>query len=167
VSARGAEGRLDGDSRHARNKTRPRSPRPRSPNARNKTRPRSPTTPKSDNIARWDGSAWEALIGPSATGVNSQVHALSVYNGELIAGGWFFQAGGVTVNLIARWNGTAWAALSGPSGTGVNDTVAALSPYNGELIAGGGFTIAGGIPSFRIGRYISPPVVFRDGFEQP
>ena len=106
-----------------------------------------------NHIARWDGSAWAALSGPSGTGVNNRVQALTVYNGELIAGGFFTQAGGVTVNRIARWDGTDWAALSGPSGTGVNGRVQALSVYNGELIAGGEFTQAGGVTVNRIARW--------------
>jgi hypothetical protein len=34
-------------------------------------------------IARWDGSAWQ----PLGSGMNNEVYALTVYNGELIAGG--------------------------------------------------------------------------------
>ena len=66
--------------------------------------------------------------------------ALTVYNGELIAGGRFTTAGGVTCNYIARWNGATWQ----PLGAGMNGDVYALTVYNGELIAGGYFTTAGG-----------------------
>ena len=77
------------------------------------------------------------------------VLALTVYNGELIAGGNFFTAGGKEANAIARWDGTRWSPLgSGMSGGGVS----ALTMYNGELIAGGGFTTAGGSPASRIAR---------------
>jgi hypothetical protein len=69
------------------------------------------------------------------------VRALTVYNGELIAGGGFTTAGGVSAIKIARWNGTNWQ----PLGTGMNDYVRALTVYNGELIAGGNFTTAGGV----------------------
>jgi hypothetical protein len=69
-----------------------------------------------------------------------------VYNGELIAGGEFTTAGGVTANRIARWNGTTWQALGTGMSGGYYPYVLALAVYNGELIAGGGFTIttAGG-----------------------
>ncbi|MFN5660596.1 MAG: GC-type dockerin domain-anchored protein, partial [Planctomyces sp.] len=71
-------------------------------------------------------------------------------NGDLIAGGSFFSAGGVTVNRIARWNGSAWSAL----GTGMNNEVTALTTLpNGDLIASGLFTNAGGVPANRIARW--------------
>ena len=36
--------------------------------------------------------------------MNSVVWSLTVYNGELIAGGYFTTAGGVAANYIARWD---------------------------------------------------------------
>ena len=74
-------------------------------------------------------------------GMNHWVHALTVYNGELIAGGEFTNAGGVPANYIAKWNGISWSAL----GSGTNAEVDALTVFNGELIAGGRFTNAGGV----------------------
>ena len=110
-----------------------------------------------NNVARWDGSQWLALTGPfggsSGTGVNNEVWALTVYNGEIIAGGTFTRAGGVTVNRVARWDDTQWASLGGPSGTGLDRLAYALAVYNDELIAGGDFAAAGGISVNRIGRW--------------
>jgi hypothetical protein len=77
------------------------------------------------------------------------INALAVYNGELIAGGQFVNAGGVTVNNIARWDGTTWTDVSG----GTNSIVAALTVYNGQLIAGGYFTDAEGVPCNYIGAW--------------
>lgn len=74
-------------------------------------------------------------------GMDHWVHALTVYNGELIAGGQFTSAGGVPANHIAKWNGISWS----PLGTGTNAEVDALTVFNGELVAGGQFTNAGGI----------------------
>ncbi len=74
-------------------------------------------------------------------GMDHWVHALCVYNGELIAGGQFTHAGGVPANYIAKWDGISWS----PLGSGVNAEVDALCVYNGELVAGGHFTNAGGI----------------------
>ena len=34
-------------------------------------------------IARWDGSSWQSL----GSGIDDYVHALTVYNGQLVAGG--------------------------------------------------------------------------------
>src|SRR5207247_1980432 len=90
------------------------------------------------SIARWNGSTW----APLGTGMLDHVRALAVLpNGDLVAGGYFIAAGGVSARNIARWNGSTWA----PLGTGVNSEVYALAvlPYGG-LAAGGNFTSAGG-----------------------
>ncbi len=104
-------------------------------------------------VARWNGSDWLPLSGPSGTGVLGEVNALTVYNDELIVGGFFFTAGGVTVNHIARWTGSDWLPLGGPSGVGVNSFVNALTVYNGELIVGGSFSSAGGETVNRVARW--------------
>ncbi len=100
---------------------------------------------RANNIAAWDGSAWQ----PLGSGMDGAVEALAVYNDELIAGGVFWTAGDVTCNYIARWDGSAWQAL----GLGANGGVYALTVYNGELIAGGWFTTAGGVPCNSIARW--------------
>lgn len=74
-------------------------------------------------------------------GMDNWVHALTVYNGELIAGGQFTGAGGVPANYIAKWNGYSWS----PLGSGTNAEVDALCVFNGKLVAGGRFTNAGGL----------------------
>ncbi|MCP4594625.1 MAG: hypothetical protein GY842_28165 [bacterium] len=114
-----------------------------------------------NNIAKWDGSGWSALFGPSATGVNSDVNALTTFDdgtGEaLYVGGTFSTAGGVTVSRIAKWNGTEWSALTGSSGTGVNNWVYALTTFDdgtGEaLYVGGRFSYAGGIFANHVARW--------------
>ncbi len=88
------------------------------------------------NIARFDGSAWQAL----GSGTSDIVLALATYNGDLYAGGDFNTAGGAPAHKIARWNGSAWNAL----GSGTNFGVDALVPYAGQLAVGGYFTSAGG-----------------------
>ena len=113
------------------------------------------------NIARWDGSAWSALTGPSGTGVDDAVYALAVFDdgtgAALYAGGGFETAGGVTLNHIARWDGSAWSDLSGPSGTGADGAVGALTVYDdgtgAALYAGGGFETAGGVTVNSIARW--------------
>jgi hypothetical protein len=54
------------------------------------------------------------------------VNALTIYNGELIAGGEFTLGGGIPVNYIARWNGTSWSAL----GSGMDYSVFALATFD-------------------------------------
>ena len=115
-------------------------------------------------VARWDGNAWRALDGPFAAGVSAPpgagvtpvVNALVEYNGQLIAGGRFLDAGGVFVNHIARWDGTRWWPL-GSDGAGVTNgflpTVRSLAVYDGALIVGGSFESAGGIAARNIARW--------------
>jgi hypothetical protein len=111
-------------------------------------------------VARWNGSAWQplgsGLIGFLTTEAMPGCNALTVYNGELIAGGAFEQAGGIPVNQIARWNGSTWQSLGGglSGGTffGLN-AVNALGVANGQLVAGGFFTTADGDISAYLARW--------------
>lgn len=88
---------------------------------------------------------WQAMGG----GLDAQVDALALYEGNLIAGGTFTTAGGRSANHIARWDGSAWH----PLGSGMNDNVHALTLYIGDLIAGGDFTSAGGQSASRVARW--------------
>jgi trimeric autotransporter adhesin len=108
------------------------------------------------NIARFDGSAWHPLangLGLDALGGGS-VHAFTVYNGELIAGGRFtLNTGQVICRNIARWNGTIWNVLSIGVTAPVNEVVRALQVYDGHVIAGGCFNNAGGVNVSNIARW--------------
>ena len=114
-----------------------------------------------NHVAKWNGTAWSALAGPSGTGVSGAVRALAAWDdggGEaLYAGGDFSKAGGVTVNLIAKWNGSAWSALAGPLDTGMDQPVEALTVWDDgggpALYAGGYFTMAGGLRVNRIAKW--------------
>lgn len=96
------------------------------------------------------GGKWSALPG-----LNQVVNAMTVYNGDLIAGGLFTQAGDVSVNFIARWDGSSWH----PLGEGVIDEqsgagrVAGLGVYDGKLIVGGYFSQAGQVPAKNIAQW--------------
>ena len=87
------------------------------------------TYPPGNFVAAFDSAI--GIWSPLAGGVNDVVHALGIYNGEVIAAGRFTIAGGVSCNRIARWNGTSWQ----PLGSGMNGIVYALSNYGGKLIA--------------------------------
>ncbi|MGP1347500.1 MAG: hypothetical protein ACTS3F_12660 [Phycisphaerales bacterium] len=114
-----------------------------------------------NRVARWDGTSWSALTGPSGTGLNGAPFAMAVYDDgsgpALYVGGAFSQAGGVTVNNIAKWDGATWSALSGPAGTGTNSNVNALTVHDDgsgpALYAGGFFATAGGVTVNRIARW--------------
>ena len=115
-------------------------------------------------VARWDGSAWQ----PLGAGLDNFVDALAAFDPDgagpqppqLIAGGSFTSAGGVSANCIARWDGVAWQAL----GSGMNGDVADVSslatfdpdgagPQPPQLIAGGSFTSAGGVAAINAARW--------------
>ncbi|MBX3323096.1 MAG: hypothetical protein KF757_08920 [Phycisphaeraceae bacterium] len=108
---------------------------------------------QASNIARWDGSSWQAL----GAGINYAVVTLSVFDdgsgSALYAGGGFWQAGPSTANRIARWDGSTWS----PLGSGMNDWVRSLAVFDDgsgpALYAGGSFTHAGGSAANRIARW--------------
>ena len=94
-----------------------------------------------NGIAKWNGSAWSALgSGVSYTEFDNDtvVTSLTVYNGQLAAGGFFTVAGGVPAFYVARWNGTAWSAYGG--GAIISGGVQALCVSGTFLYAGGGFS---------------------------
>lgn len=88
-------------------------------------------------IGAWDGVRWSPLGSGVANGTfGTDVSAMVVFEGDLIAGGNFTTAGGQSASYIARWNGTTWS----PMGTGLNTWVRSLRVENGVLYAGGFFT---------------------------
>ncbi len=96
-----------------------------------------------------DCEQWDTAMGQP--GMSYFVEALGTYDGALIAGGSFSEAGGQTVNRIARWNEAKqeWEALGG----GMNATVRDVIEYNGDLIATGNFLSAGQVVLNRVGRW--------------
>jgi len=115
-----------------------------------------------NRIARWDGTSWSTLAGPSGTGVSSGgVFHLEVFddgNGPaLYAAGSFASAGGVSVSNVAKWDGTSWLPLSGASGTGVNGAVNSMAVFDdgtgAALYVAGNFITAGGLTANRIAKW--------------
>jgi hypothetical protein len=103
-------------------------------------------------LARWDGASWSG-VGGGVTWPTSlpSVRALAVLpNGDLVAGGWFTQAGTITAVGIARWNGAVWSPIGGGMSSAV---LTLLVGANGDLIAGGPFSAAGGSPASSIARW--------------
>ena len=91
------------------------------------------------DIARFDGTNWNALgTGLSGSGVPS-VKAIAINGSDVYVGGWFTGAGGVPVQNIARWDGTTWNAVGDPGGAVTSITVrpdgiyVAGAPYNGYV----------------------------------
>ncbi len=110
-----------------------------------------------NNIAAWNttSSTWSTLgagmtwpgDGSTSTdntfGDQANVYALTMYNGNLIAGGDFMKAGTVgganTSLFVAQWNGSAWSAMSTTCGGATESDVFCLTVSNGVLYAGGQF----------------------------
>ncbi|WP_226163450.1 hypothetical protein [Hymenobacter terricola] len=109
------------------------------------------------HVARWNGTAWNALgAGLSGGPNNGPVAALAVAgNGDVYAGGDFTQAGGVPVGHVARWNGVAWSALGAGVGTGAGGgTVYTLAVAgNGDVYVGGAFSQADGVAANSVAKW--------------
>jgi hypothetical protein len=82
------------------------------------------------NIARWNGNteAWSDVGGGVTGGEVPRVHAMAVYNGDLIVGGDFDFAGSTPAFNIARWDGEQWHAMG--AGTGC---VNSMAVFQGDL----------------------------------
>lgn len=107
-----------------------------------------------NHIARWDGTTWWPLgSGMSHGAFPASVNTLAALpNGEVVAGGSFHVAGGVSANHLARWNGWAWSALA----AGTDEPVACSSlAADGVLEVGGYFTTADHAVSAYFARYYS------------
>lgn len=85
---------------------------------------------------------WQAL----GSGIVGTVRALTIWNGQLVAGGTFSTAGGQPASNIARFDGAAWHPIGGgiQLNPGGDSGVFALLYHAGLLIAGGNFQGADG-----------------------
>ena len=115
-----------------------------------------------DSIARWTGSAWQAVGGglgpngprpPFAYGNAVAVAALNGQPAALYVGGEFQRAGTAAVRNLAMWDGTSWHDVGG----GVNAQVRALAVFDDgdgvALFAGGDFSEAGVTPAGFIAKW--------------
>jgi hypothetical protein len=94
-----------------------------------------------NNIAYFDGTAWQAL----GDGLSGEVRCMTVYDGDLIVGGKFSQAGGNNAKFIAKWDGTNWSDVGGSvTGTGFNG-IRDLRVHNNDLYVTGDFNAIGGV----------------------
>ena len=106
-----------------------------------------------NNIARWDGSSWQALgSGLGSSAAFDRVEALAVFPDDtgpaLYAAGEFFQAGGV-----AKWNGADWAPAGQPMDAGVNALAVFDDGSVPALYAGGDFGFIGEAAVNRIAKW--------------
>lgn len=93
------------------------------------------------------GTPWDTL----GQGFDGYCYALAVApNGDVYAGGYFTEAGGISANYVAKWDGTAWSSL----GVGLDGQCEAIAiAPNGDVYVGGNFTQAGGQPANNIAKW--------------
>lgn len=89
--------------------------------------------------------------GTPLSGPSGRVTALgNLPNGDMVAAGWFLEAGAAVANRVARFDGSQWHALGSGVDNAVHDMVVAA---NGDVYVGGEFTMAGGAPASRVARW--------------
>lgn len=95
---------------------------------------------------------WYAL----QSGVDHEVWAFAVFQGDLYVGGKFREVDGLAANYIAKWDGSKWSPiLDARQANGTNSPVYALAVGpNADgvdvLYVGGAFTYAGSVQASRI-----------------
>ncbi|UKN00443.1 T9SS type A sorting domain-containing protein [Paracrocinitomix mangrovi] len=107
-------------------------------------------------VARYDGSNWY----PLGTGLNEYCRAIHDYNGDVIIGGYFTNAGGTPAEKIVKWNPIAqtFTAMGGGfDGVGIDEYVKSAMTWNGIFFAGGAYTQAEGGPMNYIAQWYEPP----------
>ena len=85
------------------------------------------------NIAQWNGAIWEAL----GSGLDTSVHAIAEYNGDLYVGGY---SDLTSTSSLAKWDGNNWT----PFGN-VDGNVRSLIVFDGELYIGGSISSVDGM----------------------
>jgi trimeric autotransporter adhesin len=105
-------------------------------------------------LVAWDGSRFVPLLPagtPPNTGQFGTIYSFATMNnGDLIVGGSFTSAAGVTAANIARWNGSVWT----PLGAGLNGRVSSLAVLpSGDLVAAGSFTASGATTVGQVARW--------------
>ncbi len=97
-------------------------------------------------VWRWNGLAW-STVGSAFNGTVANV--LGLPNGDVLAIGYFLQAGGQPANRIARWNGATWTAVGAGFDSYALD-IARLT--NDDVVVTGPFMTAGDQVSTSVAR---------------
>jgi len=104
-----------------------------------------------NNIALWDGAAWHA-IGDGLAGdpyvVGNEIDAVAIWNGQLVAGGFFSNSGTQPLQGAAIWNGATWQQLGSNIVEAVSFRVA-----DGVLFASGRFRLPDDTEVYSVARW--------------
>ncbi len=101
---------------------------------------------KVEGLAQWNGTNWDSVGNRHST--SNTVYALTVFNGGVVAGGYF--------DSIMSWNGAAWTVLGKIPAASEIQT---LAVYNGNLYAGGQFNMVSGVTANYVAEYTIPTAV--------
>lgn len=113
-------------------------------------------------VARWTGATWERLGDPFVGSLfNPQILCMTTWDSDgdgplppqLVVGGYFVSAGGVTLNSVAKWDGVAWRPLGNGIPTSSTIQVRSLVSWDPDgagpvpplLAAGGVFSAIGSL----------------------
>src|SRR5262245_23586557 len=89
----------------------------------------------------WDGRGWQAAGHEAARATFDAVRSLTVYGGELVAGGWFHSTSNFNgpATWYESWNGTRWSPLGSGQPTSnlqrlrvIGNDLFALGLFNGD-----------------------------------
>ena len=108
-------------------------------------------------VARWDGTLWSGLGFNGSIGLSGAeiVRSLVMFQGDLYAGGYFFNAG-VDGNgrCVARWDGAQWTSLGG-TGVRSGGRIRRMAASDDALYVGGDFTGIGHVSGVPNSQYIA------------
>jgi hypothetical protein len=109
-------------------------------------------------LARWNGSAWAPADGLVGTDLATTAIAMTTWNGMLVVGGEFVDAGdppdpgvGVCSTMIVGYDDGRWFPLG--KGMGIDAEVRTLTRWNGRWIIGGRFLNAGNAFALRVAAF--------------
>jgi hypothetical protein len=99
------------------------------------------------SIKMWDGRAWSSIAEGGGA------WALSVFQGDLIAAGYFRALSGVPAQNIARWDGLSWMPLAEGIGRVYTAQLFCLAVADSSLYVGGTFSEAGRVSADGLARW--------------
>jgi hypothetical protein len=113
--------------------------------------------PLTNDIARWNGNAWEMVDG-GFTSAFSQVNSLEVHQGRLYVGGSFARCPPLGNGLdpgtgVVAWDGAHWDDLGGGTCGSTNGAVFDIRWIGEELYAVGIFNRIGGQPCGKVAKW--------------
>lgn len=113
------------------------------------------------NIAKWNGTAWEALGPPivpgGGSGVEHEVYAMATFShgGQtcLYAGGFAWDLMNQPTSRISRWNGSSWSLPGAVQGAAIWGLAVHDDGTGQALFMGGDFNWAGPVFSPHIAKF--------------